>query len=52
VVGVLVFTIEQIPGLGADLSVPEGVTDGQPRRHQDQQREDLQETTSRYTPGD
>lgn len=33
--GVLVKAVKQIPGLRADRLVPEGVTDGQPCRHQD-----------------
>lgn len=39
--GALVFAVVQIPGVGADLFVPEGVTDGQTCRHQDQQCKDL-----------
>lgn len=39
--GALVFAVVQIPGVGADLFVPEGVTDGQACRHQDQQCKDL-----------
>lgn len=37
--------VEQIPGFGAGLFVPEGMTDSQTRCHQDEQREDLQEVT-------
>jgi len=31
--GALVFVVEQIPGIGADLLVPEGVPDSQTCRH-------------------
>lgn len=39
---IVVFAVVQIPGLGADLLVPEGVTNGQTCGHQDQQHKDLQ----------
>lgn len=40
--GTLVSAIVQIPGFGASLLVPEGMTDSQTRCHQDQQSKDLQ----------
>lgn len=40
--GALVAAIVQIPGFGAGLFVPEGMTDSQTCCHQDQQSKDLQ----------
>lgn len=40
--GALVAAIVQIPGFGASLFVPEGMTNSQTRCHQDQQSKDLQ----------
>lgn len=39
--GGVAFAVVQVPGVGSDVVVPEGVTDGQPGRHQDEQSEDL-----------
>lgn len=39
--GTLVAAVVQVPGFGADLLVPEGMTDGQTCCYQDQQRKDL-----------
>lgn len=40
--GALVAAVVQVPGFGAGLFVPEGMTDSQTRCHQDQQCKDLQ----------
>lgn len=44
---IVVFAVIQIPGLWANLLVPEGVTNGQTCRHQDQQHKNLQKQTNK-----
>lgn len=45
--GAVAAAVGQVPGFGADLLVPEGMTDCQARRYQDQQRKDLRRNQQR-----